>query len=386
MEFTFLNTDQLKREISLAASVVEKKATIPALQNLCLEPLSNNQIKVTSTGLNISISTSIDIINFVKKESGLINAKALNDLLLNIPTNQECKLKQTENSWFEFTAGRTKRKLPGQARSEYPEVDKHNLSDPIELPAIKFASLIDKTSIAISTDEQQRFALQGCQFIIENGKALMVTTDGHRLALAGFSFAKKEGLPDETIKVLIPKKALAQLSKMLSSITDSKDSVKIPDFFFSYSDKQLCFQLGSKTLYSITLSGQFPNYSLIMPKEINHKATVNTEDCKLALKRTLLTADEKSQGVKLIFNDGSLEMATKASEKGETQESLDIDYNSSKLDTGINGNYLLDVLNKIDTKEFTVGYKDQHSQALFEPVGSTEIECKYIVMGMRLDK
>ena len=51
----------------------------------------------------------------------------------------------------------------------------------MKISAEIFNHFIQNTSFAI-TNEQSRFTLSGAKFMIEDGTARMVTTDGHRLA------------------------------------------------------------------------------------------------------------------------------------------------------------------------------------------------------------
>ena len=92
----------------------------------------------------------------------------------------------------------------------------------------------------------------------------MVTTDGHRLAYA----AVNEGAANDgkaEIDVLIPRKTLAELSKL----TNDFDG----DISFGSDENHVYFQVGSRLLISRMLSGQFPNYEMVMPKNNDRSAT-----------------------------------------------------------------------------------------------------------------
>lgn len=378
MQFTLLNTPALRAELNFLRGAMEAKASMPALQNFAFDFLDNNLVKILSTDLDCSASTIVECKAIAKKESGLINAKRLVDLLADLPNNSEVEIKQLDNQWIELKSGRSKYKIPGQSREDFPSIEKFNLSEPIELPATKFAQLINNIIIGISVEESQRFALNGAQLRIEKEELVMIATDGHRLAFSAFPFAKKDEVP--LIALLIPKKALSQIKLMIDAVTTEK----VPDFFFSYCDNQICFQLGDKTLYSRTLSGQFPNYTLVMPIDdlIKIRISINTQELRQAVKRVAKMAEGKKPAVKLLFSENNLELLAQDSVAGKGEEVIEIT-NNQTFETGLNSNYFMDFLNRCESNNLTMNFKDGNSQCLLMPEKS-EVVYKYVIMPMRI--
>ena len=74
-----------------------------------------------------------------------------------------------------ISSGRTR------IRTSRPAWTANERSTPLKLSAEVFAYFIRNTAFAI-TNEQSRFTLSGAKFIVGDGTAKMVTTDGHRLA------------------------------------------------------------------------------------------------------------------------------------------------------------------------------------------------------------
>lgn len=375
MQFTILNTPALRSELNFLRGAMEAKPTQPALSNFCFDFLDNNLVKILSTDMELASSTIVECKSIAKKESGLINAKKLVELLADLPNNAECLITQLDTSWIELKSGKSKYRIAGQSREDFPSIEKFDLSSPIELPAIKFAQLISNTQIAITTEDSQRFALNGAQLRLENDNCTMIATDGHRLALSAFPFAHKE-----VTKVLIPKKALQQIKLMIDSVTGEK----VPDFFLSYSENQLCFQLGDKTLYTRTLSGQFPNYTLVLPSDntITKSILINTQELRSAVKRVSKMSESKTPGVKLFFGVNSLGLEAQDQAIGKGEECIEI-VNNTLFDLGLNSNYFMDFLNKCETKELRMKFKDSLSQCLLVPENN-EVNYKYVIMPMRI--
>ena len=116
-------------------------------------------------------------------------------------------------------------RLAGVSRDQFPEIPQFK-STPLKLPAETFNYFIRNTAFAI-TNEQSRFTLSGAKFIIADGVARMVTTDGHRLAYVERAIDDKDGAMD----TLIPKKALLELVKL--SRADGEVSWQRCDVSFS---------------------------------------------------------------------------------------------------------------------------------------------------------
>jgi DNA polymerase-3 subunit beta len=98
----------------------------------------------------------------------------------------------------------------------------------------------------------------------------MVATDGHRLA----HVEKTEALEDvnEEIRVLVPKKAMGELVRMIS---ESADTEKVG---FSRDENHLFFDLGKRLLVSRMLTGQFPNFEAVLPRNNDRTFAVNREE------------------------------------------------------------------------------------------------------------
>ena len=150
--------------------------------------------------------------------------------------------------------------------------------------------MISKTIFAIS-NEESRYTLNGALLILKAESMAMVATDGHRL-----SFVEKTG---ETLanvsgekKTLIPRKALAELQSLLGS--SEEESIDFAD-----DEHTLFFRIGHRVLTTRKLSGQFPNYEAVMPRDNNKFVVVRSQDLIGSIQRVAQFADERSGAIKL---------------------------------------------------------------------------------------
>jgi DNA polymerase-3 subunit beta len=201
----------------------------------------------------------------------------------------------------------------------------------------------------------------------------MVATDGHRL-----SFIEQQSEMEGSIQldVLIPKKALTELSKLVS---ESDEPVEI-----GHNENHLFFRVGKRLLVSRTLNGQFPNYELVLPKDNNNKVVAESARVASAIKRVALMADERSHAVKFEISEGQINITSQSSEVGEAGESLPVEYAGPAISAGFNAQYLLDFFSVIQDGEVSLEFKDGNSQVQLKPKDDVECNFRYIVMPMRL--
>ena len=162
-----------------------------------------------------------------------------------------------DNHWVQIRAGRSNTKMVGMARANFPQVPEFPTSSGsfrISVPSLK--NMVSKTIFAIS-NEESRYTLNGALLVLKAESMAMVATDGHRLAHIEKLGESLEGISGEK-KTLIPRKALSELSGLLSN-TDAET------LDFADDDQTLFFKVGGRVLTSRKLTGQFPNYEAVLP-------------------------------------------------------------------------------------------------------------------------
>jgi DNA polymerase-3 subunit beta len=330
MEFS-VTKSALLNELNTTQGVVERKTTIPILSNLLVEA-KGSRITITATDLELSIRTSCEA--KVKKEgAGTIPAKKLLELVRLLPEG-EIKCKLLENQWVEVVSDKKKYKLVGMAKENFPTLPTmpHSM---VKISAPVLEGLIAKTKFAISMEES-RYTLNGGLLILKPDTLAMVATDGHRLALAETD-QKLDGLSGE-MKVLIPKKAMDEVEK-LASAAGSDAQIE-----FAKDESHLFFQVGYRLLISRILTGQFPNYEAVLPRENNKKVVLERGELSDAVRRVSQLADQRSHAVKLAVSNEGIEISASSPEYGEAKESIEKEYKGDPIAIGFNSSYMLDFL------------------------------------------
>jgi DNA polymerase-3 subunit beta len=370
MEFSVKKYDLLGA-LNLTQGVVERKTTIPILSHLLCEA-KGNSVTLTATDLELSIRTSCEA--KVKKEgAGTIPAKKLLELVRLLPEG-EIKCRLLENHWVELVSDKKKYKLVGMAKENFPALPAmpHTL---VKIPAAVMESLIGKTKFAISMEES-RYTLNGGLLILKPDTLAMVATDGHRLALAETD-QKLAGLNGE-MKVLIPKKAMDEVEK-LAAAAGSEAHIE-----FAKDESHLFFQVGHRLLISRILTGQFPNYEAVLPRDNNKTVVLDRVELSDAVRRVSQLADQRSHAVKLAVSKEGIEISASSPEYGEAKENIDKEYKGDPIAIGFNSSYMLDFLAAAADGPVSIELKDEQSAGQMRPLADESYRYRYIIMPMRI--
>lgn len=360
----------LQKELAFVQGIVERKNTIPVLANILIESAGEDSIRISGTDLDVTIRCDADAQEISTQGAICVQARKLFDIARLLP-DAPVSFRKEENEWVTVECDRSKFRLPGVAKETFPELPGFK-STPLKLPASVLKLLIDRTIFAI-TQEEGRYNLSGAKFELDKKDVRMVTTDGHRLAFVSTTVA--DDTP-ESLDVLIPRKTLAELTKLTSDFDG--------DINLGADENHVYFQVGSRLLISRMLSGQFPNYEMVMPKGNDRSAVFDTLSLNQAIRRVALMADDRSRAIRLHLTKEQLLISSQNAEEGEARETVGTDFAGEETEIGFNAQYLQDFLNVVGSEKVNFEFKDGNSQAQMRPVADENYEYKYVIMPMRL--
>ena len=387
-------TSELSQLVNHILPFVERKTTIPILSNLFIQAREDH-ITITGTDLDCSLILTHEC--QVKEEGATtIPARKLAEILKKLPlqTGQAGKIelsvregtkKEASDHWITLIADQLTVKIPGMNPSNFPSLEpfpvdegKHKGSYP---PSI-LGGLIQRTSYAIS-DEKSRYTLNGALLEFRADGLRMVATDGHRCAIADCSTTDK---PAKLGKMLIPKGTLSKLSKLIKK---EKHFLEIAQgesnhFFRSTS--------GEWTMISRALTGQFPNYEAIIPKDNRIRVTLPLVQTKEILSTIAAFADERPHGTKweLIAGKG-LKLSASSTETGQAEQWISFAAEDD-LQIGFNAGYVMDIfhasLANVEKKlqeqaQIRLDLKDGNLAALWTPPEENGWSTRVILVPLR---
>ena len=369
MEFT-AKKDELLRELALIQGIVERKNTIPILANVLIEA-HDGFLELAATDLDVGLKCKLPAT--VQERGALtLSAKKLYEIVRAV-SDSDIQIKELENSWATIESGRSFFKMVGLGKEEFPSLAEPPSEGFISIPGAVLSELINKTSFAITADDN-RYFLNGARLELTESDMRMVATDGHRLA---YISVKRANQDSGAACVIVPKKTLLELVKILGDEEQRVD--------FAQGENHLFFRLGERLLVSKRVDDQFPAYDKVLPQGNDKTVTCGREALAGAIRRVSLLANERSRAVRFGIESGRVEVSSQSPELGEAKESIEAGYDGDEIQIGFNGQYLLDFLNAANTSEIRFELKDDSSQGLLRPADEgDERDYRYVVMPIRL--
>ena len=365
---------ELLRELTATQGVVERKTTIPILSNFLFEA-ANDRLTITATDLDLSLRTSCAA--KVKREGACtIPARKLYDYVRLLPDG-DISIKVLENHWVNIRSGRSNTKMVGMARANFPGLPTFPSTGVVKIPAQTLRNMIGRTIFAIS-NEESRYTLNGGLMVLKPESITMVATDGHRLA-----HIEKQGEQFEVSgenRTLVPKKAMSELYSLLAA-ADDVDFIE-----FAKDESTLFFRIGERLLTSRQLTGQFPNYEAVLPRDPGKAVVVHGGDLNTAIQRVAQFADERSRAIRMKLDKNELKISSSSTDAGESEDSLETAYTADPIIIGFNSEYLLDFLKASNGGDVRLEFKDAQSAGQMRPedAGDDGFKYRYVVMPMRI--
>jgi DNA polymerase-3 subunit beta len=325
----------------------------------------DGRIRLTGTDLDVSLKSecSADVV-----EPGVVclPARKLFEIVRSLPDESPVVIEGTEER-VTLVCGRSRFRLAGLPAENFPEIPVFPTDGVQVFSASTWRNGIERVIFA-TTMEEMRYTLSGVQVEWWADGVRMVATDGHRLALW------ETGEPSaERRSCLVPKRAFVELKRMIEE----------SDVEFAADANHAYFRTEGRELVSRLLTGQFPNYEMVIPKEVGVRAVVGADVFREACRRVGILADERGRGVRLSFSSGKVVLTARSAEVDEeAQEEVECAYDGEPMEVMFNVEYLLDFFEVVDG-EVEIGLKDGQSPTLFRPL-SGDGRYLYVVMPMRL--
>jgi DNA polymerase-3 subunit beta len=359
----------LLRELALIQqSVVDKRNMIPALSHIRVEASGKRAVRLAGTDLDQTLQCETE--GRVQKAGVCaLPGKKLFEIIKQLP-DAEVRFESKENDRVVVTCERAQFKLAGMNPKDLPELPAFKESSS-QLPADVVRQMIERTRFCI-TQEESRYTLSGAKFILRKKGVRMVSTDGHRLALIDNRAIRSE----HEFDVLIPRAALANVSRLASA---HEGAVGI-----NCDENHVYFEIGARTLTARLLSGVFPNYEMVIPKNNDQKVEFDCAALLQIVRRVSVMTDDRSRAMRLEFTKNKLTVRSEEDEQGAAEETVEIEYSGPPTVIGINSAYLSEYLSVLASGAIRFEFKDGKTQVQIRPLGEAGYNSFNIIMPMNL--
>jgi DNA polymerase-3 subunit beta len=363
----------LLKAISCVNGAVEKRNTIPVLQNIKIEATKNGKgpdvVSLFATDMDILVNSTFEV-DMKSSGSTTVPSQMFFDIVRKIPDGSNILISQDGPNVLQIKSGKSKYSLPCIEASEFPNLSEGELGGEVEIDGEKLAKMIDKTRFAISNDET-RYYLNGLylQAMEKEGSFELrtVATDGHRMALSVLPVNLKI-----SFGVILPKKTVAEIRRVIDGVKTIK---------FAVSRVKIKIIAGQTTIVSKLIDGEFPDYEKVLPKNNTQVALINKKSFFDCVDRVSTVANDKHRSLKLTLENGKLNLQVNTNDGSFAYEEIDVNYSGDKIEAGFNSRYLLDIIGQIDKEEVIMRFRDGLAPALIE---AKDMNSVFVIMPVRI--
>src|SRR6202795_4507796 len=278
--------ENLARGLPVVSRAVSNRSTLPVLANVLLKT-EDGGLKLTATNLEIGITYWVP--GKIETDGATsVPARLLTDLVNSLPGGEPIILELGDGETLHIQARRyesTIRRIPAE---DFPTVQTAG-ERPITRVAQKILrQALDETAFAAASDEA-RPILTGVLAKFEGDQLTLAAADNYRIAVKTITVLD----PVEETSVVIPARALHELSRVLADVDDPVSVV------LAHARNQVLFHLDGINLVSRLIDGQSPNYPSVLPDNHKTRVVLDREELLRAVRPAALIAHESANIVKL---------------------------------------------------------------------------------------
>jgi len=385
--------DVLVKALKDVTSALATRVVQPILSNVLIQSVDEATLKFHGTDLDLTIETKTPGVVYTQGSITLPGKKLL-EIVSKLP-NSELVSFQVNKETYEtsVTCKRSKFSITGLPADDFPKTNEQRPKEGVLMPCDVLKRSISQTAFAAAGFDASSI-LGGVYLVIEDGKFECTATDGSRLAhryeqlnVAVAAAAKvdvdaeKEGeaksataLLDKPtgLKAIIPAKACGEIVKVL----DTQDGSK--EVRMGVINGQITFETESHFLSTRLISGDYPRYQELFPKDHNYLATFKREELMQAIERVAVMSDDRTHLVKLHFEAENVQISANTPDVGKAQEEVSIGFTGEPLDVAVNVRYLTDVLQRMSHEEIKLEMTGALKPLIIKGAGDESY--KYLLM------
>ena len=328
-------------------------------------------IKITVTDLETGLEGIYPAL--IETEGTIaINARKLYEIVRDFPVD-EININEVKNNWIEISNENVKYNIVSMDPSDFPDIPNIDEINFFNVDSASLKMMIDKSLIINGDTGDSRAHIRGVliEVNVDEGTISMVSTDGGRLTHFDFIYDIDTILPD-SIRAIVPKKGLKEVSKFLSGNGDVQIGVK---------DSNLAIKKDKEVFIIRLLEGDFPEYEDIV-KRNGGIISLNRKQFIMMLKRMSILSSGDYKGAAFNFSDKRLAISTINPDIGESKEEISIEFKGGPITTAFNPKFIIEILNAIEEDIVNINIIDGKSPCLME--GENDKSFLSVIMPMNI--
>lgn len=362
-----ITSSKLASALRVVQGIVAGKAAVQIIQNVMLEA-KDGTLSLLTTDLEITMRTVVPC-EVALEGATTLPVKQLVDIVAKLDEGP-VEIEVDENDRAVLKSGRFIARISGLDVVDFPNLPPESQTFEYVIPQIVLSSMLKRTSYAVSKDETRR-TLRGVLMAFKEGKLTMVATDGRRLAMIDHEVDFPQTSEQE---IVLPPKVITELLKTLSSDGEARIQAE---------NNRIIIRLGDTTIWSKLMADVYPNYKIVIPKNLLNPIAVDRMLLLKTLERVKVIATGDTSSVKFSFSDGELTVSSniRSSEAGESKESFPVKYEGEPIEINFKPDYITDALRNLDDDEVNIAVAENFSSGTI----TCSIPFLYVVMALRMD-
>lgn len=333
-----INRKELLNAISIGGSMAEKNSVLPILNTIKFT-ITGNKAKIISSDNEVFISHKFSVINSDEDVCVCINEKDFSSAIKSIKDEDVLIIFDNNTLSIEYKAGRIT--IPYEEADGFPTPKINNNTEKHSIRSERLYEWLKSARMFVS-DDNLRPILNGVNIIIEEGKLGAVATNGTVLYYDFIDY----NYSGETINAVIVTKAIPTILNMINGTDETKITI---------GSNNIVLSTETTTLVTTKLEGTYPNFKSVIPT--NHSIEVTTAKSEITetFNRMLLFANQGSKLIKLNIRDVVMTVTASDFDLGkECSEQCDCQNDGMEITIGINGKYIQNCINSINSDELII--------------------------------
>lgn len=343
------SAESLLKEASYALDFAAQKNFVSVLSHFYIE-VSGNILKIQATNQKMAFTTTIAV-HSQEDGSCLVPAeKLMNSLKAIDPATELIISDDGDRLLITNESQKIKFFLKIDSTEKLPIETEFDETESIEISQKLFLDMLNQVYSSISTEET-KYAMNGANFEGEDD-LIMVGTNGKKLSMYK---VKNDGPSFKAVTIPI------SFLNIIRKMGTGEGNFRIR---FSANGNLVIFNFATYEIYSVLISQAFPNYRVVIPKDLPYTCRIKTADMNEALKRISVFIDPSLKRVLFRMIEDSIEVYSDETDQGKANEIIDCEVQGEPMEFSLTLSHVQPILKTLDSEYFVIHYENNRKQLI----------------------
>lgn len=368
MKFT-IEQSCLEKLLSTVTRASESKPILPILGNVLLETFEE---KLLGTGTDIQMMINSEAECLVE-ESGSITLPAKELMALVSTLTGSISISVDDKMAAHIKSGKSKFKLLGIGAENFPPGDVYATQESYAISREALVNGLDQT-LYVCNPNASDIRQRGMSFFFTNSGLRLYATSGFRIAQ---SIIGLESSPEADLEMILPMRSLIEVKNIFAR--SESESLWLRIYRNEKDDiRRVSFEDDRVTVASQIIDGAMARMLETFLPTVKVSVKANVDELQIALKRMSIFSMDSNNAVELKFENGQLGFNAKSQERGQGEDSIEVEYAGELITQTYNVRFLLDAITSFGGSEVVLLNLRESSANIYILTVESQIESNLI--------